>query len=912
MTEVTRQPPALAVWLLERCLPSGAMRDAVVGDLVEEFGDRNESSLWFWRQSVGLALRYSWFRTSNLVARVTGRPGWADGTPHRRTGRSQPLRQAWRSLARAPAFSAATVATLGLAIAAVATVGTVVEEVLLDELPYQDPEELLILWGSMPGRQLDRARFSGPDASYLIEHTTSLAEMAPMFSASSNLIGPGGPSGVVIGWSTPNLFDLLGVKALVGRTFIPSDTVRIDAGIFAGDSVIPAPMAAVISERLWYGVFHADSSVVGSTIEANGQAFRIIGVVPRSARLVLPAGLELLTTVDLWTIWPFPLDEMAPGPGGAIAIMARRGSASSLAEVAGELHQVARAYRSGRSDYRSVGWTVTAEALHPATTAHLRRPLLILSVAVGLVVLAAMVNVAGLVIARAAARESELAVRIAMGGTRGTIWRETFRESSLLSLAGTVLGVVLASAAVEAIRQFGPGVIPQLDRIAVDGLVLTGTAGLAGLMALLIGLAPAMLISHRNPGTLLSRQSTGHAPRARLRRALVVAQVALAVVLLAGGLASLQTVADFLRAESGIETEDVVVLDLALPYFSYPQATQRADFFEALLDSLAALPQVAAVGGITPVPFDDSSSATLGPFATPDDPELWQSTVADYRPSLPGIFAALGIEIVDGRPIQRSDNQAGAAPVVVIDRRLADSLWPGGTAVGQELLVVGPHFGLESAGPTRATVVGVAETARLLDPLEQVTPVIYLAHRFWAEERMGFAVKTTAAKSDIHRSFVAAVHQLDPTLPVPITKSLGSYRTTAARPGSLLVAVLAAFAASALVLVAVGLYGVLSYSVRRRSHELGVRLALGAEARRLVRLVLAEGLGMTALGLALGLALAVLTLLYLAPGPATGQATELGLYGSIAGVILAVGLAASMIPALQAIKLDPVATLKSQ
>ena len=911
------RPPVVAVWLLERVLPRST-RDAVIGDLLEEFDDRSVDGAptrgWFWTQALRLSGRYSWFRFSTRFARLTGRPGWGEPSDSaaRLRGAMAEFKLALRRLAQQPAFTTTAVVTLGLGIGATTAVFSVVDQVLLEPFPYRDPGRLVILWNRMTERNIERAAFAGPDVRYLQDNVTSLSGVVSTFATSTNLTGEGEPVEVILSWVTPNFFEIIGVDPVIGRGFRPSDQVLVDPGVFEGLARSERPLTAVLSNGLWLQRYGADPSIIGRILHANGQTFRVIGVAPAEFQLHMPPERSVIAEADLWTLWPFPLSDMAPGPSGSMVALARLAPGVNLEDAQAELDDLTAARRAESPRHAAAGFSIEAVPLVTETVDHVTGSLVGLFAAVTLVLLVAAINVAGLVLARGTSRETELALRTALGGSRWHLLRQGVLEALVISVAGAVVGMALATLGLAVVRTTGPLTVPRLDLLSLDMRALGFGAGLTGVMALAVGLIPAIQVSHTSPGAILGGRRSHSSPTlVSSRRVLVVLQVAASVMLLIGAGAVLKQLARMIDADPGFRSERVLTLRVALPFFSYPTMPSRADFFDRLTDSLRAIPGVEQVGGVSPIPFSGSSEIGLATYAAGDAFEEWGDRNAIYRPIMPGFHATVGVPVIAGRSLADGDNAPGADPVVVVDRRLGESLWHDGVALGKSLWVLGPHFGLQSGQPVLAEVVGVVGDVRYTDPTRNSPATIYVPHRFWSTELMDFTIRTSGHPVSVEAAVRTVVARLDPELPIRDLRPLADFVSAAKAPTRFVLTVLAAFAGVALLLSAVGLYGLLAFSVRRRTHELAVRVALGAEPARLIGMVLREGVGLAVVGLVVGAVLA-LALTATAAAVTAARPADPTVYVAVAVLVVLVAGLASALPARWATTVDPVTALKAE
>jgi predicted permease len=764
----------------------------------------------------------------------------------------------------------------------------------------------------MTERDIERAAFAGPDVRYLQDHVTTLSGLVSNFAASTNLTGEGEPVEVVLSWVTPNFFDVVGVEPVLGRGFQESDQVLVDPGVFEGQATPERPLPAVLSNDLWHRRYGADPDVIGRMLHANGQRFRVIGVAPAKFRLHMPPERDVLTEADLWTLWPFALSDMAQGPGGSMVVVGRLAPETSMEEAQGQLDSLAGALRAASPAHATTGFTIEAVPLVTEAVKHVTGALAGLFAAVTLVLLVAAINVAGLVLARGTSRGTELALRTALGGSRWHLLRQGMLEALVISVAGAGIGLVLATLGLEVIRTTGPVTVPRLDQLSLDVRAMGFGAVLTGAMTLMVGLIPALQVSHTSPGAILGgRPAHGYRRLASSRRVLVVLQVAASVMLLVSAGAVLKQFARLIDADPGFRSEGVLTLRVALPFFAYPTMASRADFFDRLSDSLRAVPGVEQVGGVSPIPFSGDGEIHRSTYAAGDGLEQWGDRNAIYRPIMPGFHASVGVPLIAGRALSDADNAPGAAPVVVIDRRLSESMAPDGEAVGSSLWVLGPHFGLQSGQPVLAEVVGVVGGVRYIDPTGDGLTTIYVPQRLWSTELMDYTIRTSSDQASVAAAVRAMVTRLDPDLPIRDLRPLGEFVSAAKAPTRFVLTVLAAFAGVALLLSAVGMYGLLAFSVRRRTHELGIRVALGAEPTRLVGMVLREGVGLAVVGLVIGGALA-LVLAATAAAVTSARPAEPMVYGAVAVLVVMVAGLASAIPARWATGVDAVTALKAE
>jgi predicted permease len=791
------------------------------------------------------------------------------------------VRQAVRALGRSPGFTLTAVLTVALGVGVPTAMFTVVDGVVLRPLPYPAPERLLRVWSAHPQRGLPQFSVSAPDALDWAAESRSLDAVAAFERAQPMAwTGSGEPTQLLVSPVTARTFGLLGVPPRLGRAFTDGES-----------------RAVVIADAVWQRSFGGDPSVLGRTLTLDGEAYAIIGVMP--PRFVVPG-----STAEAWT----PLDLRAGDDRSRrfLRVLARLRPGPGVETAAAELQTVAARLEAQHPDTNG-GWSsVTVRTVHETIVgSDLRRALFILLAVVALVMVIACANVAHLVLVRAAARGREIAIRSALGAGRGRLAAQLLTESVVIAAAGGLLGLLLASMAIDALRAAAPDALPRLDDIHVDAhaLVFVALASLAA--AAVFGLVPALQSSRVEAMARALREGRGvvGADSARLRSAIVAVEVALAVVVTTGSVLLVRSLARLQAVDPGFESADVVAVPLAAGEAAHADRVAVNGFYAAVQERVRALPGVARVALVSSAPFFGPNTANL---VAPEGEavERTKAPDVDIRVVTEGYFETVRIPLRRGRDFDTRDT-ASPAGAAVVNETMARRLWPGQDPIGRRF-----RLGDLTAGPW-ITVVGVAGDA-LYGSLEAATPrpMVYLPHAARGDRAMTLVVRTAGSARAVADTLRPAIWSVDRGVPIPLVRSLEDVVAAALAPRRFNASLFALFAALALALSAVGVYGVMAHFVTLRRPEIGVRVALGASPRAVASFVLRRGGAAAAVGLLAGVAGAL----------ALGPLLESLLYGvhaadppTIAVVVAVFGLvtlAASWLPARRAIRLDPVQVLR--
>lgn len=809
------------------------------------------------------------------------------------------LRYAIRGLLRTPGFTVVTVATLGLGIGANTAIFSVVDGVILEPLPYPDSEELVTISTAFPSMGFETFWVSPPEYFELRERARSFAVIGAYRGSQTSVGGGERPERVQGAVATAELFEALGVSARIGRTFGTDD-----------DRPGAAPVV-VLSHELWSRSFGADRGIVGREIEVDGAFATVLGV--------MPPGFDVRDEgIEIWE--PVQLDPALRSNRGShfLNLVARLAPSASVESAGTELAALVAGWEEaspGAGHLPSPDFHPMAlESLHEEVVAPVRTALFVLLGAVGLVLLIACANVANLLLARAEARQKEVSVRAALGAGRARLLRQFLTEGALLSILGGVAGVLLAWVGLEVLRTLGPGELPRLREVGLDTPVLLFTAAIAIVTGLLFGLAPARHLSGRAMASTLrdgGQRSTAGGGRIRLRSLLVVSEVALALILTLGSGLLIRSFSALTAVDPGFDPDGLLTFELYLPDGSYGASTEIPDFHTRLAERLSALPGVEGVTAMSGLPPRRDLNANDTEFEGLERREDGPAHNVDYYQTVHGPYLeTMGIEVVLGRGFTTAD-RADTQPVVLVNETLARVFYGDpSAAVGRRIR---PCCGVEGW----LEIVGVVDDVKQggLD-VPAGTELYVLAEQSAVLGSTPRAMHVVLRSSGTPEGLVPAVRQvvaeLDPTLPLAGLRSMEEVVAGARARPRFLTTLLGVFAAVALLLAAVGTYGVMSYAVAQRRRELGIRMALGAEASSVTALVVRRGLIVTGVGLLVGLVGAwwltglLESLLF---GVAARDAVT---FSAVPLLLLTVALLATWIPARRATRVDPVEVLRGE
>jgi len=796
------------------------------------------------------------------------------------------LRYALRTLRKTPGFTFFAVLTLALGIGATSTIFSVVNTVLLSPPPYGDPARLVTVYeNDLADGTLE---FPVAPANFYDwqRDARSFSAMAASRNQSVNLTGDGDPERIPGSAVSGNYFQVLGVQPRIGRAFTPEE----DA---AG-----AGQVVVLSDALWRRRFGGDPAIVGQSITLNGRPHTVVGIAPASMRL--PS-----VQTELWT--PLALDEAGRGNRGnhSMSVVARLAPGATLDGARAEMRTIGERISGAYPEFQS-GFNVTVQSLADDLVGDARTPILVLGGAVAFVLLICCANVANLMLARAAGRQKEIAIRSAIGAGRGHIVRQLLAEAGVLAIAGGLGGLLLAVWGVDLLVAVGPRELPRLNDVGVDVRVVLFSLGTALMTGVLFGVLPAVHASRADLNETLKdglKGSSGGPGRARARQALLVAEVAISLTLLVGAGLMLKSMDRLRSVDPGFRSEGLVVGGVPLSSSKYDSVPARLAFYDQLHERLRTAPGVERAGFVSALPLSGSLSIT-GFWIEGKTPRGDNSQVPTaYVYSIAGdYFETMDIPLRSGRLFAQSDR--GDAPqVAIVNERLARQEFPGESAIGKRIQLGPPES-------PYVEIVGVVADTRHQGLGDAAPSQLYLAYAQQPFGGMTAVVRGRSAPA-LATALRREVREVDPDQPVALLRTMDEVIANGVARPRFITLLLGAFAGLALVLAVVGIYGVVAYSVAQRTQEFGIRMALGADARRVLSGVVGQAARVTAIGVAIGAAAALVMSRGLAELLFEVEATDPTTYVGISLVLLAATVLASWIPARRATRVPPIAALRN-
>jgi predicted permease len=800
------------------------------------------------------------------------------------------VRYTFRRLAHAPAFTAVVILTLALGIGANSAIFSVVNGVLIEPLPFEDPDRLVQIGHQYRTSKVD-APVDAPGYFDYTEQNTVFSSTAIATGWSANLTGGGGEPERLVGTRvTASYFPTYGVETQRGRGFLPEE------------EQVGAHRVSVISDGLWRRRFGASPAIIDSTVTINGEPYRIVGV--------MRAGFRVGSAIDIWSPLAFTPEQRSENArrNEYLGMVARLKPGVTVDQARADMARIARPIRMAMDSTATENdWTLSVTPLRDELFGDVRPALLVLLGAVGFVLLIACANVANLFLARAAGREREFAIRGALGAGRGRLVRELLTECIVLALLGGAGGVLLAIWATEALVALQPADLPRLHEIDVDARVLVFTLVVSVATGLIFGLVPSLHASKPDLHDVLKEGSRAAGPafgRGGIRRVLVVAEMALALVLLVGAGLMVRSFARIQSVDPGFDPEGALAVQMSLPASKYPDETQRRAVQQRVLENVRALPGVRAAAFISNIPM--SGSISTGSFdvegVTPTGPTDYPH--GDQRIASSGYFDALRIRVIEGRVFDDRDI-VGSQLVAVVDETLARKYWPNESALGKR---VGRQVG---DSVVWRTVIGVVAHVQQLSVRDVRRNQLYFSMGQTTFAGLSLIVRGSGRAADLAGPVREAIRRVDPDQPVfnvrPMTEHVAGARA-GARFSTLL---LSLFAALAALLAAIGIYGVMSYSVAQRTHELGIRMALGAERGTVLGLVIRQGMVIAGIGIVIGLAGAFALTRLMQTQLYSTSPSDPATYVLVAISLATIALLSTYLPARRATKVDPTSALRS-
>jgi len=869
-----------ARWILRKSLPPSEA-DAVLGDLLEEVHHhRKPRRVLLDACSIG------------LHALLQGR-----ARPHTTAKRTNPimetlamdLRYAVRSLAKRPSFPIVVLTTLALGIGAATAIFSIVEAILLRPLPFHDPDRLVFV--NETDDIVGRMGFAWPNYEDYRDRARSLESLACHQGNAFSIVGDGHPRRVPGRLVCAPFFDVLGVRMQMGRTFT------------AADDQPGAHAVAVVSDTFWHQDLGGDPAVLGRTLRTSDTTLTIVGVLPpgftfaRAEHVFVPLGIVRTKDSGYYD----------RGNHSNLTAVGRLKAGMSLRHANEE---IGRIFADLRRDYPNTNARTGGEAalLRDRLVDQVRDTLVALMGAVSFLLLLACVNVSNLLVARGAARQHELAIRTALGGTRWRIVRQLLAESMLLSIGGAALGAIVAVALLKMLVALAPEGTPRIEGVSINQVSLLFALGAAIASGLLFGVFPALQVSGGG-GQLLaqaSRTSGALAPR-RSRRALMVVEVALALVLLVGCGLMARTMLRLHAVDPGFRAEHLLTARIILSGPSWNDAAKRASFVEQVLEKVRAIPGIQSAAVTLSLPIEGSNWGSVFIARDKPVPPRAELPTSAWVPVSAGYFRTLGMQVREGREFDPGDS-AQAENVVVVNETFARRMWPGERAVGKQVKQGWPETP-DNIAPWRR-VVGVVNDVKL-NGIDQATPMqAFLPYAQNASRSVALVARTAVEPATLGKAVEAAVHALNRELPVTRILPMAQLISDSVARRRLSTVILAVFALVAVILAAVGLYGVVSHGVIERTREIGVRMALGAERGRVLRLFLLQGVRTAAAGTVVGLSGAFLLSKWMSALLFQVTPTDPATFAGVAVLLLVVAAIACYIPARRAARMDPLAALR--
>ena len=804
----------------------------------------------------------------------------------------QDLRHAFRALRKSPGFTAVAVLTLGLGIGANTAIFSVVESVLLRPLPYRDPSALVHVWNTyLPA--FPQTPMSAGDFQDFQRQAKSFSQMAAYVDPPSgfNLTGDGQAEHLEASLATSGLFPLLGIRPVAGRTFNPEEDKPGN------------PPVVLISHRLWQSHFGSDPSVVGQTIRLDGRGFTLIGI--------LPAEFRLIPSTDLWMPVSEYGDDLTSHLHHEFHILARMKPGIRISEAQAELMTLNRQEEQAFPDTHR-NWGVLVLPMENPSAVKMRVALLVLFGAVGLVLLVACANIVNLLLARNAVRQKEIALRVALGASGSRLLAQLLTESIVLSIFGGILGVVLAGAGLRVLGAFVPADLASVKETGLNGWVLGFTLAVSFLAGIVCGLIPAILVLKQDlHGILKEGTRTAGAGGQKLRSLLAVSEIALALVPLVGAGLLIRSFHRLVEVDPGFQRDHILAMEMDQPQLSPDEAAKltteqqlalarkQSLEFDELARKIQALPGTKAVGGVSVLPLG-SAMRSASRFIVEGQPlpPNGARPVAETRSASPGYFAAMGIPLRLGRPLDAHDY---SGQTIVVNEAIAQRFFPGGDPIGKRI-------NLCSLDPTPCwlTIVGVVGNVHQYGLDGPPTLDLYFSQG-WPRYTV---IRTAADPSVLAQAAIAEVHKFDSNLPVTHVITLDHLFSDSLSPRRFSTFLLGVFAGLALLLAAMGIYGVMSYVVSLRTNEIGIRMALGAQPGDIWRLVIGRGTQLAFAGVALGI-MGAFALTKLISSLLYGvKPTDPVTFGGVALLLVGVALLACYVPARRAMRVDPMVALR--
>lgn len=804
----------------------------------------------------------------------------------------QDLKFALRMLRKNPGFTAVAMVTLALGIGANTAIFSVVDAVLLQPLPYPDSSRLLSITHTDRQSGATGIPISFTKFTAVQEQTKTLESVAVFFQMTPSLVTERGAELVNAARASNDIFRVLQVAPVLGRTFLPEEDAPNSNDV------------AILGDAFWHSHFAGDPGVIGKTLSLDGKNVTVVGILPPRFRFPL-----LYPEPELWlprvTDTPEARPDQIRSGAGYLSMIARLQPGETRARAEAELDTINSRYREQFGSYvDATKYVLAAELLADSIVGPLRPSLLVLLAAVGFVLLISCVNVANLLLARATAREREIAIRKALGASRARLVRQLLSESLLLSLGGGVLGVWLAAGLMPVLRTVSPGTVPRLADAHVNSAVLIFSFALCVVTGILFGLMPSLQASGMELQSTLKEGSRGSSEgghRGKFRAVLVVAEVGMALVLMTGAGLLIESFARLMQVNPGFSSKNITVFSLILPPLRYPQAEQQEAFFRHLLERVRAIPQVQSAGVVSPMPL---SGGARFAFFCPEGRAclgVGKDPIIAMCSASPGYFETVRTPLLAGRVFTEKDAASGQN-VAIINETTAKRYWPNQNPLGKHLA--------KSRDMIPREIVGVVADVKFLALNAVDTEEMYIPLPQGPWTNMTLLVRSQSNPHPLVTAVREKISEVDPNLPVSGILGMDDVIGASVAQPRLIMQFVGVFAGFALLLAAIGIYGVMAYTVNARKQEMGIRVALGATPADILRLVVGQGMRMTLIGVALGVAASLALTRLLASLLFDVSAADPVVFSAAAVVLGGVAFLACYIPARRATGVDPIIVLR--
>jgi putative ABC transport system permease protein len=800
---------------------------------------------------------------------------------------------AWRMLRKAPGFTAAATLTLALGVGANTAIFSVVHALLIAPLPYAEPSRLVFVWADQASEGYPRAPLSGPELIDLDTRSTLFEGFGAIWSTTAALTGDNEPEQLRVGLVSHDYFSLLGANAALGRTFVESDWVQ------------GPPAAILLSAAVWQRRYGSDPNIVGKRILVNGNPITVIGVMPAGFRLLMPPDAAVPDDLEAFAL----LDRWLPEyPRGQrfLRVIGRMRAGVPLPAAQQDIARVGEEISRAYTHYGAAGRKFETVALQADAVRDIRGPLLAMFGAVAILLLIACVNVASLLIARAAARSKETAMRVALGAGNARLLRQHLVEGLLLTALGAVAGLMVARWGLDLLLALAPPALSRLSAARIDPIVISVSLAIVFTWGIFLSVAPLSEVWRLRLAQAIridAARTGGHLGKT-LRTALIGGQIAMSVILVVGALLLARTFMNVQAIDPGFDAEGVQSFRIAI---RVPNRDRAVAFHRELQSRLSVLPGVIGAASISHTPYDHVPNWG-GPYLAETGADVSTAPQADYRSLSPGALELLNIRLIDGRSFTEDDDQT-ARPVVIVDTRLAARMWPGQSAIGRRL---GVDTFVTGKPDIRATVIGVVEHVRHRSPVEEVREQVYFPQRQVLRNPSVYIVKTAGDPASLMPAIRETLKALDASLPIYDARPLSAYVDTANATRAFTMRLAVLFAIVAVLLASVGIYGVIAYTVALRHREFGVRRALGAHTAQVLALVARDGGTLLARGVMTGVAGAALAAWFMRGLLYGVSPWDLQTYAAAIPVLVFAGAIACLLPARRAVRTNPVDALRAE